>query len=68
MVSEQPARVMVKRFRSAGWMALRTVGSHTMWECPCGEHRFSLPDGHRTISPGVVAKAYKAIEQCEEER
>lgn len=39
-------------------------GSHTKYGCPCGSHTFSLPDGHKTISPGVVRKARKALEDC----
>lgn len=66
MVSEKPSRVMVKMFKQAGWTALRTVGSHTMWGCPCArKHRFSLTDGHRTISAGVVSGALKALTECE---
>lgn len=67
MVSEQPTRKVVKDFKNAGWGPIRTVGSHTVYGCPCGGHSYSLPDGHRTISPGVVRKAYRALEQCEEE-
>ncbi len=62
MVSEQPTRKMVKMFLAAGWSVLRTDGRHTVYGCPCGKHTFPLPDGHRTISPGVVRKAVKAID------
>jgi predicted RNA binding protein YcfA (HicA-like mRNA interferase family) len=65
MVSEQPTRKMVRLFARAGWTPLRTSGSHTVWGCPCGKHRFSLPDGHRTISAGVSGKALKALDECE---
>jgi predicted RNA binding protein YcfA (HicA-like mRNA interferase family) len=65
MVSEQPTRKMVRLFSKADWQPLRTVGSHTMWGCPCGKHQFVLPDGHNTISPGVVRKAMKALGECE---
>jgi predicted RNA binding protein YcfA (HicA-like mRNA interferase family) len=57
VVSGQPTRKMVKEFKVAGWTSLRTDGSHTVCACSCGKHTFSLPDGHRTISPGVVRKA-----------
>jgi predicted RNA binding protein YcfA (HicA-like mRNA interferase family) len=67
MVSEQPTRKMVRLFRDAGWTAGKTVGSHTKWHCGCGSHHFSLPDGHKTISPGVVRKADAAITECKEE-
>ncbi|TWD79045.1 putative RNA binding protein YcfA (HicA-like mRNA interferase family) [Kribbella amoyensis] len=49
-----PTRKVVKAFKDAGWKRLRTVGSHSIYGCPCGDHSFSLPDGHREISPGVV--------------
>lgn len=64
MVAEQPTRKMVQSFKGAGWFAGKTVGSHTKWHCPCSRHTFSLPDGHRSISPGVVRKAIKALSEC----
>ena len=64
MVSEQPARSVVRALRNAGWVEGKTVGSHTKWHCPGGQHTFSLPDGHKTISPGVVRKVTQAIESC----
>jgi len=66
MITEQPTHQMVREFRSAGWTALRTDGSHTVYGCSCGKHQFSVPDGHRTISPGVVRKARKIITECKE--
>ncbi len=63
MVSEQLTRKMVQLFRSAGWTVTRSDGRHTVYACPCGKHTFALPDSHRTISPGVVRKALKAIEE-----
>lgn len=62
MVSEQPTRKVVKQMRDAGWMPLRTVGSHTVWQSPAGA-TFTLPDGHRTISPGVYRKLLKALDE-----
>ncbi|GAB3951485.1 hypothetical protein GCM10029976_087970 [Kribbella albertanoniae] len=43
-------------------------GSHGIYECPCGQHVFTLPDGHTKISPGVVRKADAALAACDEER
>lgn len=60
MVSEQPTRKVVKQMREAGWVPLRTVGSHTTWQSPTGA-TFTLPDGHRTISPGVYRQLLKAL-------
>ena len=68
MVGEQPTRKVVKAFRDAGWRRVRTEGSHSLYECSCGQHAFVLPDGHRVISPGIVRKVDKALEECEEER
>lgn len=65
MVSEQPTRKVVKAFKGAGWKRTRTEGSHSVYECSCGQHTFSLPDGHREISPGIVRKADKARAECD---
>lgn len=64
MVSEQPTRKVVKLLKGAGWRAVRTVGSHTTWKGPGGTS-FSLPDGHRQISPGVYTKLLKALREDE---
>jgi predicted RNA binding protein YcfA (HicA-like mRNA interferase family) len=64
MVTEQPSRQMVKELKRAGWKAIRTDGRHTVYGCSCGKHTFALPESHRTISPGVVRKCRKAIEEC----
>lgn len=66
MVSEQDTKKAVRAFLDAGWERVRTKGSHSAWVCGCGDHRFTLPDGHRTISAGVWAKALKALDACEE--
>lgn len=64
MVSEQNTRKVVKMMRAAGWTPVRTVGSHTTWQSPTGA-TFTLPDGHRTISPGVYRKLLKAMGESE---
>ncbi len=64
MVAEESSRKMIKEFKAAKWTALRTDGSHTMYGCSSGQHHFTLPDGHKTISPGVVRNARKAIAGC----
>lgn len=53
---------MLKR---AGWTPIRTVGSHTTWGSPNGS-TFTLPDGHRTISPGVYRKLLKTLKEDEQ--
>lgn len=60
MIAEQPTKKIQKLLRDAGFTPQRSRGSHTIWEGPNGEI-VSLPDGHRTISPGVVRKVQKAI-------
>jgi predicted RNA binding protein YcfA (HicA-like mRNA interferase family) len=68
MVSEQPTWIVVKAFKDAGWRRVRTEGSHSSYVCACGRHRFTLPDGHRVISPGLVRQVVKALAECEEEQ
>jgi predicted RNA binding protein YcfA (HicA-like mRNA interferase family) len=63
MVSEQPTRKMVKQLRDAGFLPVRTVGSHTVWQA--GSVSVSVPDGHRTISPGVVRQIMAAIKSAQ---
>lgn len=63
MVSEQPTRKMVKELRNAGFEVVGTEGSHTKWRHPSGAW-VSVPDGHRTISPGVVRKIRNAIKEA----
>ncbi len=67
MVSEEPTRKIVKELRDAGWRILRSDGRHTNWISPNGA-TFPLPDSHRTISPGVVRKVRKAIQDDKEAR
>lgn len=64
MIAEESTRKIKKRLREAGFVPDRTVGSHTFWVGPNGAS-ISLPDGHRTISPGVVRKVNKAIADAE---
>lgn len=62
MVSEQPTNKVTRTLRKAGWTPIRTRGSHTVWESPNGT-KFTLPDGHKTISPGVYSKLLKAMKE-----
>lgn len=66
MVSDQPTRKVVKELRAAGFSPARTVGSHTFWTHPSGT-RVSVPDGHRTVSPGMYRKVLAAIAAVQEE-
>jgi predicted RNA binding protein YcfA (HicA-like mRNA interferase family) len=62
MVSEQPTRKVKRELEDAGWTKGTTVGSHSKWAGPNGT-TFSLPDGHKTVSPGVYRKLLKAMEE-----
>lgn len=64
MVSAEPTRSVTKRLRKAGFTRTEAEGSHAKWTHPSGVW-VSLPDGHRTISPGLVRKVNKAIEESE---
>ncbi|WP_375386714.1 type II toxin-antitoxin system HicA family toxin [uncultured Microbacterium sp.] len=63
MVSEQPTRKVEKQLRDAGFESARTSGSHSVWVK--GAVSITVPDGHRTISPGVYRKILTAIKEAE---
>jgi predicted RNA binding protein YcfA (HicA-like mRNA interferase family) len=50
---------MVQLLREAGFQPVRTVGSHTLWRK--GSTSIPVPDGQKTISPGVVRKIRELI-------
>ncbi|NNG39804.1 type II toxin-antitoxin system HicA family toxin [Flexivirga sp. ID2601S] len=66
MIAGKPSREVQKMLRDAGWVVVRRRGSHTHWTCPTARHSFSLPDGHKSISPGVLRKLQKAMSECKE--
>lgn len=66
MVADQPTRKVQKELRGAGFSPLRTVGSHTMWVSADGSVKITVPDGHRTISPGVYRNIVKAMKEARE--
>jgi predicted RNA binding protein YcfA (HicA-like mRNA interferase family) len=63
VIAEQPTRKVTRELRAAGFTPVRTVGSHTRWEHPSGV-AISVPDGHRTISPGVYRNILKALKEA----
>lgn len=65
MVSEQPTRKVTRELKAAGFSPARTTGSHTYWTHPTGVS-IAVPDGHRTISPGVYRKICAAIAEAAE--
>lgn len=65
MVSDQPTRIVVQELTRAGWTRKRAgKGSHSVWQCVSGRHTVTIPDGHRTIRPGVVRTIRKAVADC----
>ncbi|MDF3280900.1 type II toxin-antitoxin system HicA family toxin [Gordonia sp. N1V] len=67
MISEAPTKAIIKRLKAAGFTPRKARGSHTMWISPSGNQQVSVPDGHRTVSPGVHRQVNKAIEAAKEE-
>jgi predicted RNA binding protein YcfA (HicA-like mRNA interferase family) len=63
VVSDEPARSVVKRLRNAGFVKSDSRGSHTKWSHPESGARVVVPTGHRMISAGVVGQINKAIER-----
>jgi predicted RNA binding protein YcfA (HicA-like mRNA interferase family) len=64
VVKEEPTRTVTKRLRKAGFSPTDAAGSHTKWTHQMGPS-VSIPDGHRTISPGVVRQVNNAIAEAE---
>lgn len=62
MTKEQPTRKMIKLLKDAGFTPGNTEGSHTKYRN--GSITVSVPDGHKTISPGVVRKIENAIKEA----
>jgi predicted RNA binding protein YcfA (HicA-like mRNA interferase family) len=60
LTAAESSRSVVRRLKKAGFIAARRRGSHTVYEN--GEVSVAVPDGHRTISPGVVRQVDKSIE------
>jgi predicted RNA binding protein YcfA (HicA-like mRNA interferase family) len=63
VVSEEPTRKLVKRLKKAGFVRTEASGSHGRWQHRTGPVVF-VPDGHRTISPGVVRQVNDAIAEA----
>ncbi|WP_240630635.1 type II toxin-antitoxin system HicA family toxin [Mycolicibacterium sp. GF69] len=54
----------MKRLKAAGFTRTSADGRHSKWTHPTGAW-VAVPESHRTISPGVVRKINKAIEESE---
>ncbi len=64
MIAPAPTREIVKQLKKAGFASRDGKGSHTMWTCPHGAYSVSVPDGHRTITPGIRRQIDTAIRTC----
>jgi len=62
MVSEQPTRKVVRELRRAGFVPVRSRGSHTVYEK--NSVTITIPDGHPVISPGVYRQVLKKIKEA----
>jgi predicted RNA binding protein YcfA (HicA-like mRNA interferase family) len=62
MVSDQPTRKVLRLLKDAGFVAVRTAGSHTTYQN--GAVAVSVPDGHKTISPGVYRQILRKIQEA----
>ena len=62
MVSDQPTRKVLRLLKDAGFTAVRSVGSHTIYAN--GDVSVSVPDGHKTISPGVYRQILSKIKEA----
>ncbi|WP_083562627.1 type II toxin-antitoxin system HicA family toxin [Mycobacterium malmoense] len=65
MTKAENTRDMVKRLKNAGFERISTDGRHSKYRHPSGV-RITVPDSHRTISPGVVRKIDNAITEAQE--
>jgi predicted RNA binding protein YcfA (HicA-like mRNA interferase family) len=62
VVEEEPTRSVTKRLKEAGFTRISTDGRHSKWQHLSGVW-VPVLDSHRTISPGVVRKINKAIDE-----
>lgn len=67
MIAPKPTRIVLKEMKSHGFTRENGKGSHSKWICPHGKIKVTIPDGHKTISPGVLRSIQQTIEQCEME-
>jgi predicted RNA binding protein YcfA (HicA-like mRNA interferase family) len=63
VVSDEPARSVVKRLQKAGFVKSDSRGSHTKWSHPDSGEYVVVATGHRMISATGVHRVNKAIER-----
>lgn len=51
---------VVKALSAKGCNILREGGQHTIWVCPCGQHKVAVPR-HNETSAGVVRNIIAAM-------
>lgn len=51
-------KALIAKMQGAGFTFLREGGDHTIYTCPCGKHRASVPR-HKEISPYTMASIDK---------
>ena len=66
VIASAPTKQIVKQLKAAGFTSRPGKGSHSTWICAHGSCKVSLPDGHRTISPGVRRQVDAALAACED--
>ena len=65
MIAGEQTRVILRELNQVGWTRKRSgKGSHSVWHCATGRHKITVPDGHRTIRPGVVRSIRDAVTNC----
>lgn len=64
MLTDHYTRKVVEELESAGFAALRTDGSHTVWVSENGKVHVNVPGDRRTVSPGGYRKMLEAIEEA----
>ncbi|MDI6630661.1 MAG: type II toxin-antitoxin system HicA family toxin [Rhodococcus sp. (in: high G+C Gram-positive bacteria)] len=55
----------MQALKAAGFSRDRTVGSHSTWVSSDGLVKVTVPDGHRTISPGVYRRILAAVKEAQ---
>jgi len=53
-------REVLRALRRVGCVLVREGGEHSVWGCPCGQHRAAVPR-HSEISAGVVGSIEKQM-------
>jgi predicted RNA binding protein YcfA (HicA-like mRNA interferase family) len=52
---------VAKRIKKLGGVKLRQNGSHARWECPCGQHKTTVPMHKKDLGTGLVIAIEKDL-------